>query len=111
MLGVKVDQQEGLVVVRFEAGNLNSDEQILRISDELSQVLQSTTAGTTLLLDFRDVEIVASMMLGDLVALNKRALRKGVILQLCGLSPAAMRVIQTCKLDRLFDILEHPLSE
>ncbi len=109
-MGVKIRRQEGIVVVRVEERELISDEQILRTSGELSEVLDSTKRGTRLLLDLQDVEMVASMMLADLVVLNKDAVRKGVFLQICRLSSDVKRVMETCKLDGLFDILDDPPS-
>jgi len=110
MMSVKVREREGIVVVSFEARKLTDDEQILQISNELKEVLESTSSGTRLLLDFQDVDIVASMMLSDLVTLNKEASRNGVILQFCGVSSDVMRVIRTCKLDRLFNLLDDTSS-
>lgn len=109
-MGVKVEQQKGIVVVRIEDRELTSDEQIARTSGDLREVLDSTPTGTRLLLDFQDVETVASMMLGDLVILNKQAMRKGVFLQFCRLSSNVLRVIETCKLNLLFDLLDDPPS-
>ena len=111
MTGLDVKRREGFIVVSFQPRTLTADEQILQISDDLKKILDSTSTGTRLLLDFRNVEAIASMMLGDLVALNKSALRKGVILQFCGFTSDVLRVIETCKLNRLFDILESPPSE
>lgn len=105
MQGVNVRKLDGILVVSFTDRRLTDDEQILRISDELREVLDSAATGTRLLIDFGEVESVASMMLGDLVALNKKAQRKGVMLQLSRPASNVLRVIKTCQLDRLFDIV------
>ncbi|MCA9141340.1 MAG: STAS domain-containing protein [Planctomycetaceae bacterium] len=105
MKGIEVSKQDGGVVVRFKAVKLTDDDQILSLSDELREALDSVLSGERLLIDFQNVEIVASMLLGDLVLLNKAAARQGVSLQFCRLSSDVMRVISTCQLDRLFDIL------
>lgn len=105
MKGIEVTKQDGSVVVRFKAPKLTDDDQILRLSDELREALDSVATGERLLVDFQDVEIVASMLLGDLVLLNKAAAKQGVSLQFCRLSSDVMRVVCTCQLDRLFDII------
>jgi anti-anti-sigma factor len=109
MNGVKVCEQDGVVVASIKARSLTEDETTLRIGDELRAILESVSSGSRLLLDFHDVETVASTMLGDLVALNKKAERRGVILQFCRLSPDVARVISTSRLDRLFDIIQDDL--
>jgi len=111
-MGLKVHEQEGIVVVRFTDRDLIGDDQIRRIAKELTDVLTSASSGTRVLLDFQGVESVASMMLNDLVTLNKMALRTGVVLQFCRLSLHVEQVITTCNLHRLFDILdESPFSD
>lgn len=105
MKGVKVQQDERTVVVCFSAAKLTDDDQILGLRDELREVLEFLSPGMRLVLDFQNVEIVASMLLGDLVSLNKEAARLGVSMQLARLSSDVMRVISTCQLDRLFDIV------
>ena len=106
--GLKVREQERVVVVSFNDRELRGDEQIQQVAADLTQVLASMSTGMRLLLDFQNVERVSSSMIGDLVALNKKALRKGVSLQLCRLSADVMRVVETCHLDRVFKILDDP---
>ena len=72
-MAVQVREQEGIVVVSFDDHELTGDEQILRVSGELTAVLDSTSSGTRLLLDFQNIDTVASMMLSDLVNLNTKA--------------------------------------
>ncbi|MCA9122789.1 MAG: STAS domain-containing protein [Planctomycetaceae bacterium] len=105
MKAIKVHEQDGCKVVRFQASKLTADDQILHLSDELKEVLESVPSGSTLVLDFQDVEIVASMLLGDLVTLSKEASRQKVALQLWHLSSDVLRVFSMCQLDRLFDIV------
>ena len=107
-MGVQVSEREGCVVIRFEDPDLIDDEQILAIRVDLMEVLESASAGTRLVLDFQEVERVASLLLSDLVTLNTEAARKGVIVQFCRLSPHVTRVIETCHLDRLFTVLDDP---
>ncbi len=58
--GVKVREQEGVVVVSFNDRELRGDEQIQQVADDLTQVLASMSTGMRLLLDFQNVERVSS---------------------------------------------------
>ena len=106
MKRVKVREQKGGFVVSFNDHDLIDDDLITEVAVELTEVLTSLSTGARLVLDFQNVRIMSSLMLGELVTLNKNGLRKRVILQFCRLSPDVERVIKGCQLHQLFEILD-----
>lgn len=52
-----------------------------------------------LVLEMEDVEILPSQVIGELVLLQRRLMKRGGGLRLCGLSPECAQVIHFCRLD------------
>jgi anti-anti-sigma factor len=106
MSSLRLHQETGVFVVSFDDRELTGDVRIKQVADELRAVLDSAPKGTRLLLDCQAVQIVGSAMLAEFVALHKRAQQTGVHLQFCRLSPDVMRIVEICRLNQMFEILD-----
>lgn len=61
---------------------------------------------TRLLLDFSDVQYMASIMLGKLIGLKRKAQKANGSLKICRLSPTLQEIFRISALDRVFEIYD-----
>jgi anti-anti-sigma factor len=69
------------------------------LSERLADLLDQHLANR-LVLEMDEVDLLNSLLLGQLVDLSNRVRTQGGMLRLCGLSPANQDVLRTTRLDR-----------
>lgn len=97
-LTIETRQAEGVTILACQ-GRIVFGEESGSLRDKVKQLLG--TAGQ-ILLDLSGVNYVDSGGLATLVSLNSSALAAGVEMKLIGLSTRLHDVLQTTRLDRLF---------
>ncbi len=90
-------------IVTFELASLMKQNELERISIQLSNVIEAGTH--RLVLDFRKVDFISSQAIGMLVATHKKMeqLKTGR-LALCGLSDKLLQLLKITRLDKVLVI-------
>lgn len=94
----------GVTVVQFKTRALRDEQEINRLFGQVESLVGERAC--RVVLDFAPVEAFASYSIGRLVGLHRRLHARGGRLALCGLSPAVRKLLDTMRLDRLFNVYE-----
>jgi len=100
---IEVIEVGSVTIVRFVDRELIDQGLIQDAGYELFQLVEGQR-GRRLLLDLTNLDYVASMALGKLIVLNKKASSCGGKLVLCNLGASIREAFNLAKLDLLFDI-------
>ena len=92
-------------VARLEDQEITLPEHVQELGEEIFEVLDEADP-PDLLIDFREVELLSSRMLGILVRLLKRARQKDGRLRLCCIQPPILHILDLTNLNKVFDIYE-----
>jgi anti-anti-sigma factor len=98
------DDSGQTTTLRFTTPPVRLDELNTQALAEEFLGLAERLAGHTLLLDFRDVDFVASSSLGLLLRLRQRLRAGGGRLRLCEVRPPVAEVFAVTRLDAVFGI-------
>jgi anti-sigma B factor antagonist len=101
---IRVDDEEGIRVVRFLDRQLFDDRTVREVSEQLLGLLPSAGNPPRMVVEFAGVESISSAMLGKMVLLQRRADAAGGQLRLCDVTDPIRSVMRTTNLDRLFHI-------
>jgi anti-sigma B factor antagonist len=102
---IEVLEVGDVTIVRFVDTELADQGVIQDAGVELYRLVENQR-GRRLLLDLGTLDYVASMALGKLIVLNKKAANGGGKLVLCNMNSSVREAFNLAKLDRLFDIRE-----
>jgi len=95
--------KDGTLTFQFTDPRITDDVHLKRVFDELTKQLNKSEE-KQVILDFKQVEFMASSMLGKLVQVNKKCKEFRVKLKLCSISPDIFEVFKITKLNKVFDI-------
>jgi len=95
-------KKEGVLLARLVVPGPISQEDLDTIGLELME--SPERSGGKILLDFRSVEYISSLLLAKLITFHRECKASKTDLKLCGLTPQVMEVIKTTHLDALFEI-------
>ena len=95
-----VETIDDVLVVRFPSVPLFGEEIVAETSRTLSALAANLTA-KAMVLNFSNVELIASRGLGEVMALYKKLGKKVLV---CGLSPKLSELFTIVFLDQLLDI-------
>lgn len=101
----RVEEVGGVTVVRFTHRGILAGEEIEGVAEQLHRLVDE--GRRRLLLNFENVEGVASVMLGRLLVLHRKLLAAGGQLKFCGLSPPIREIFAAAQLTQLFGIYEN----
>jgi anti-sigma B factor antagonist len=100
---ISIEYAENATIVTF------TDERILEEID--IQVLQESIISIidqaekmNLILDFRNVRLLSSAVLGLLIRISKKIYEEGGELRLCNISPKIHEIFKITRLTKIFDI-------
>ena len=93
-----------VVVVDLLTAKMIDESVIREIGTAFQKLPLEAAAGRKLLLNFRAVEFMSSMMIGHIVRLNKQCKNDKTRLKLCNISPDIMEIFSITKLNKLLDI-------
>ena len=101
---ISVFESAGFAIVEFVNSQLMyTSELVQEIGDEISSLI--TDRGyTTIVLDFRNVQYLSSMMLARLAKLQQQVSQSKGQLKICGLGPILKDTFRIGHFDRIFDI-------
>jgi len=91
-----------VMVLTFTPANIDQSN----VDSLLEQMMREIETGTCrgFLLDFRNVQYISSIVLGNFVLFRKQLEEAGQKLKLCNLSPIVRNLFKITKLDHLFTI-------
>jgi anti-anti-sigma factor len=95
--GLVISESHGVTVVDFRGATILDAAAADAVAAELYPLID-TQARKRILLDMRAVKLIASQMLGVLVALHKKAGNIGARVVLCGLPPNLRQMLEVCGL-------------
>ena len=101
---IRVDDTDGIKVVRFEDHQLFDERTVRELSDQIAAALPNDGSPIRLVVDFSDVSLISSTFLSKLILLQRRIDGTRGKLRLCEMSPMIEQVFRTSNLDRLFKI-------
>jgi anti-sigma B factor antagonist len=101
---ITIFESEGFAIVEFVNTQLMfTGELVQEVGDELGRLI--TDRGyTTIVLDFRNVQYLSSMMLAKLVKFQHKISQARGHLRICGLGPILKDAFRISHFDRVFDI-------
>ena len=88
---IEVLTEGDVTVVQFNDEKIRDEALILQIGNELKEVVD-TSDNKKLLLNFENVSILSSQMLGKLISLKKRTVQAECELKLCSIRPDLFQV-------------------
>lgn len=112
-LSVEAFRLHGKPVIVISERTLASRADVETFTSQIELMLKELD-DDVIVLDFHNVESVGSMLLGQLIALNKRLHERGGELRLSRLTSSVQRVMATSRLDRqlaVFDDLESATAD
>ena len=104
--GLVISQVQGVAIAYIKTPSLLEGPDVDGIAQDLFD-LADKRACQKIIVDFREVSFLASVMLGKLVMLNKKAQEIDGKVILCGLKPNLMKVFKVTKLDKLLDFADN----
>jgi anti-sigma B factor antagonist len=102
-LWLEVDQVGDTTVVRFRVQRLLKERTVETIGDQLSDLVE-TQGRRRLVLNFGNVEAIASTILGKVVSLHEKAQAAGGKLVLCNIEPGVYEIFETLNLPQRLSI-------
>jgi len=102
-LGFSVQQVGEATVATLQRRRITGEGSRSPLWTALEELANQVKSGL-LVLDFSQVQYVASQALGGLVMLAKRCRAAGCQLHLCGLCPSILEVLELMKLDKALEI-------
>ena len=106
MSHLKVRDNGDVVVVDLLTPKMIDENVIREIGNALQKLPLEAAASRKLLLNFRAVEFMSSMMIGHIVRLNKQCKADKIRLTLCNIGPDIMEIFTITKLNKILDICE-----
>jgi anti-sigma B factor antagonist len=101
---IAIFESAGLAVVEFVNSKLvYTNESIQEIGNELSRVI-TEHGHTKIVLDFRNVQYLSSMMLARLAKLQQQVDNVKGQLKICGLGPVLKDTFRIGHFEKIFDI-------
>lgn len=94
---------QGIAVVDFTTSEILDVAKSMSIGARLGELVDSKEA-CDLVVDFRNVKLITSTMIGELLRLKKKCGDAQVELKFCGLSKELTVLLKKLKLDKSFDI-------
>ncbi len=98
------EQKDDVLVVQFTSPKIFADAIIAQTGNELLELADQ--AGSKMLLDFRPVNFMSSLMIGKIIILRKRCKTNQTEIRLCNVCPSVLGVFEVTRLDKLFKIYD-----
>jgi anti-anti-sigma factor len=99
------EKRADVFVVHFLDKNIYADLVTAGLGDELHAIVRCPDC-SRLVLNFSNVVLLSSAMLGKLVSAEKMMAEKGGTLRLCEIGPELRMIFTFTRLDHVFDIRE-----
>ena len=96
------DEQDGVVIARFQGGRVIDEAQIESLGKQLNELL--TEENKKVILNFEGLNFMSSAMIGKLIQFGKKCNNSGVALRLCEINENIEEVVDLMKLGSMFKI-------
>ena len=100
---VSATTQADVLIISFDEARILDEGRIRGLGKEMLDILGKSEQ-EKVVLDFRTVEFMSSVMLGTLVSFNKKCKEFKAKLKLCSIVPEIREVFKITRLDKIFDI-------
>ncbi|GAC1472012.1 MAG: hypothetical protein NVSMB9_18750 [Isosphaeraceae bacterium] len=101
---VDVREVDGVKVARFQDRQIFDERSVREAAEQIAGALPNDGSPINLILDFSEVALISSSLLGKLILIQRRVDQSRGKLRLCEMSPVLQSVFRTSNLDRLFAI-------
>lgn len=101
-----VREQEGVVMISFGQSRIAGELLIQQLGNQLHELVPRAAVNRKLLLDFSGVEFMSSLMIGQILRVQKQCRQSEIHLKLCSLSLNVLEVFKITGLTKLMEI--HP---
>ena len=103
---VKVEYAENVAIVRFVDQTILEQMDIRPLQETIMSVIESSSEGVNMILDFANVRFLSSAVIGLLMRISKRICEAEGRLKLCSINPKIHEVFKITRLTKTFDIYE-----
>ena len=100
---IALEDEDGVTAVRFFDRHIMDDRIVREVGDQIMAALPPS-GPVRVILDFGNVSMISSAMIGRLVVLQRRADATGGLLRLCEVGTGVRDVLRTTNLDRIIKI-------
>jgi anti-sigma B factor antagonist len=100
---LEAEEVGDVTVIRFRGRHIRDEEAIRAVARSLTRLVERD-GRSRLLLDFAEIEHLASLIIAVLLKLRDRTRKAGGRLILCGLRPDVAEVFAITGVDKVFDI-------
>lgn len=102
MASLITDEQDGVLIARFQGGRIIDEAQIETLGREMNDLL--TEESKKFILNFENLNFMSSAMIGKLIQFGKKCKNSGVDLRLCEINENIEEVFELMKLSSIFKI-------
>jgi anti-sigma B factor antagonist len=95
--------KDGILTIRIDDDRLVDPSVLSRLFDDLHALMSKTTEDRVIV-DFSQVQFMASSALGKLVQFQKKSKEHNAKVKLAGITPDIYEVFKITKLNKVFDI-------
>ena len=101
---ISVEYVGTATIVRFTDEKILEEKDIKALQDSIMSIIESTSGGINLILDFGNVQYLSSAVLGLLIRISKRIYEHDGRLRLCQINPKIYEIFKITRLTKTFDI-------
>ncbi len=104
MAALITDEQEGVLIARFQGGRIIDESHIENLGRELAGLLNHDNK--KIVLNFMNVNFMSSAMIGKLIQFGKKCASSSIDLRLCQINENIDEVFKLMKLESIFKVTE-----
>ena len=103
---ISVDYAENATIITFTDEKILEEKDVQALQESIMSVIDSATGGIKLILDFSNVQFLASAVLGLLIRISKKVYEHDGQLKLCCINPKIYKIFKITRLTKIFDIYD-----
>jgi anti-sigma B factor antagonist len=103
---ISVEYTENATVITFTDEKILEEKDVQAIQESIMSVIESTSGGIKLILDFSKVQFLSSAVLGLLIRISKKVYETDGQLKLCSINPKIYKIFKITRLTKIFDIYD-----
>lgn len=100
---LRLEFVDDVAVVHFAEPRLIAEDVISDLGEQLYSLVDDQ-GHRNLLLNFTDVQLMSSSVLGKVIGLYRKLGAQGGTLKLCCITPSLLEVFKLCQFDRILEI-------
>jgi anti-sigma B factor antagonist len=103
---IGVEYAEKATIITFTDEKILEEKDVQALQESIMSVVESTTSGIKLILDFSNVQFLSSAVLGLLIRISKKVYENDGQLKLCCINPKIYKIFKITRLTKIFDIYD-----